>query len=76
MAKLCAPTLCRGELAVSSSAVIPDLVLAMQVNRLVWRNKFLMTVSLTVTKYHQHSRDSFELLNLIFFGRGEGGLFH
>jgi hypothetical protein len=76
MAKLCAPTLCHGELTVSSSAVVPDLVLVMQVSRLVWRNKFLMTISLTLTKDHQHSRDSFELPNLIFFGRGEGGRFH
>jgi hypothetical protein len=35
----------------------------MQVNRLVWRNEFVMTISLTVTKYHQHSRDSFELIS-------------
>jgi len=40
-------------------------LLVMQVNRLVWRNKFLMTISFTVTKYHQHSRDIFELPNLI-----------
>jgi len=76
LANLCAPTFCHGEFTVSSSAVVPDLLLVMQVNRLVWRNKFLMTVSHGVTKYHQHSRDSFELPNLIFFGRGEGELFH
>lgn len=32
-------------------------LVVMLVNRLVWRNKFLMSNSLTVKKYHQHALD-------------------
>jgi hypothetical protein len=78
---------CHSESISHGSAIVPDftahllpqtlqnLRVAMLVNRLSWRDKFLMINALTVKKITT-MLVMFDLICLAFFGCGEDGLSH